>query len=129
MTNRITARNLARVTLIAGTLLAPWCAPVFAAEQDTAPAEIVKYKDLNLATRQGAETLYRRITAAAYMVCWPQYHGGLKGDADLHACIRDATAKAVAKVDNPMLTAIHDHTPLPTALAAPDSARHRPLQE
>jgi len=45
-------RNLVRVTLIAGTLLAPVCAPSFAAEEGTVPATTVKYEDLNLATRQ-----------------------------------------------------------------------------
>ena len=115
------AGNLARVTLIAGTLLVPFCAPSFAAEEGTVPAATVKYQDLNLATRQGAEELYRRITAAAYEVCWPQDQGTASGQRALFACVRDATAQAVAKVNNPAVTAVYEHNHLASAPATAPS--------
>lgn len=124
MTHGFTAaRNLIPLTLIAGTLLVPLCAPAGAAEWDTIPAYTVKYDDLNLSTRKGAEALYRRITAAAYQVCWPQNHGELSGDVALHTCVRKAAARAVAEINNPLLTAIHDHSPLPGPLATVPTKR------
>jgi UrcA family protein len=66
----------------------------------------VSYRDLDLSSPEGANVLYRRIQAAAREVCG---HPG----ADLleqgiwKSCYRDAIADAVAKVDNPLLTAIH----------------------
>ena len=116
-------RNLVRVTLIAGTLLAPVCAPSFAAEEGTVPATTVKYEDLNLATRQGAEVLYRRITAAAYEVCWPQSHGDFRGEVAVRKCVHSAMDDAVAKVNNPLVKAIHEHSPLPAVLATAPSQR------
>lgn len=117
------ARNLARVTLIAGTLLTPLCTPAFAAEEGTIPAQTVGYQDLNLATRQGAETLYRRITAAAYQVCWPQDRGDINGQLALRSCVHNAMDKAVAKVNNPLVTALHEHSSLPATLATAPSVR------
>lgn len=67
----------------------------------------VSYEDLDLNTFAGASILYYRIELAARQVC--------ETDKDLipqepkNACYRMAIAAAVAKVDNPWLTAIH-HT-------------------
>lgn len=118
----IAARNVA-VSLIAGTLLGTICAPASAAPEGTAPVATVKYEDLNLATRQGAETLYRRLTAAAYTVCWPQDHGDLTGSVALRKCIHQAMGKAVAEVNNPVVTALYEHGQLPATLATAPTKR------
>jgi len=66
----------------------------------------VSYADLDLSSPAGANALYRRIQAAAKQVCG---HAG----ADLieqsiwKACYRNAIGDAVAKVNNPVLTAVH----------------------
>lgn len=126
MTHRFTsARHLVHLTLIAGTLLVPELAPAIAAEEGTIPAQTVKYDDLNLATRQGAQTLYRRITAAAYEVCLMhnQDDGALKAEVARRLCVRNATQEAVAKIGNPLLTAIHEGTPPPGPLATVPTRR------
>ena len=66
----------------------------------------VDYADLNVHTIAGAAILYHRIERAAREVCGP--------DADLvrhgqwNSCCRMAIAAAVAKVNSPWLSAIHD---------------------
>jgi UrcA family protein len=98
----ISARRLRQVTL--ATLLAVLgTAPTWAA-----PTSItVSFRDLDLSSIAGATTLYHRIQSAARQVC------GYAPGADLiertawQACYRNATADAVHKVNNPLLTAVH----------------------
>lgn len=82
-------------------------APVFAQTLDTAPSVSVKYGDLNLGSRAGAQVLLKRIEAAANTVC-----GGAPDTRQLdqlarfQACRRSAFARAVVAVDSPSLTAM-----------------------
>ena len=91
--------SLAALVCVLGT------APTWAGSGDTRSIT-VSFRDLDLSGIAGATTLYRRIQAAAKEVCG---HPG----ADLieqgvwKACYRDATADAVRKVNNPLLTAVH----------------------
>ena len=84
------------------------------------PTVTVSFSGLNLDTRAGVETLYRRIQFAASEVC-EQYepHGTLVPSAAFRGCIREAVADAVRKVDSPLLTAYFserdDHHALNTA--------------
>ncbi len=80
----------------------------FAATPDVdAPAVKVRYDDLNLATTDGVNTLYRRISRAARQVC------PLSDLRDLHMflaaerCQAAAVAKAVSEVNNPSLAMVH----------------------
>jgi UrcA family protein len=80
------------------------------------PSVKVSFGDLDLSSVAGATTLYHRIQGAARQVC------GRPG-ADLveqmawKACYRHATADAVSKVNNVLLTAIHSgRTPEITAM-------------
>jgi UrcA family protein len=69
-------------------------------------AVTVNYRDLNLSTIDGAITLYKRLKGAARAVC----DGPLTGVAAYHewrSCYDAAMADAVAKVNNPLLTAVH----------------------
>ncbi len=67
----------------------------------------VNYADLNLASEEGVDALYRRLRAAATEVC-----RGLEGReiAKLvkhRACYQQALSGAVAKLDLAPLTALH----------------------
>jgi UrcA family protein len=66
----------------------------------------VNYRDLNLATIEGAITLYQRLKGAARTVCeGPQT--GVAAYQEWRSCYQAAMADAVAKVNNPLLTALH----------------------
>ena len=75
----------------------------------------VSYGDLDLSSPAGANTLYRRIQAAARQVCG---HAGadLIEQSTWRGCYRNAIGEAVDKVNNPLLTAMH--TGRPAAITA-----------
>ena len=74
---------------------------------DAPPHKVVSFKDLNLSTTEGAEVLYKRIKSAAIEVC------GVSDSFDLarmyvpRICISEAVSRAVAQVNRPMLTSLH----------------------
>ena len=71
--------------------------------------ETVSYRDLNVADKAGAQRLYERIALAADNVCGMNDEGiALLFDSDYRACKEKAIEDAVAKVDQPKLTAILD---------------------
>lgn len=79
------------------------CVPALA--EDDPPSITVKFGDLNLDNRAGAEILYRRLQKAAMRVCdWDR-------DAAMpnavHACYIKALDDAVAKVNSGVLNAVH----------------------
>ena len=82
-------------------------APVIAQTSDTVPSVSVRYGDLNIASRPGAQVLLKRIEAAANTAC-----GGapdvrqLDRLASFEACRRSAVARAVVAVNSPVLTAM-----------------------
>lgn len=96
-----------------GTFLAHFAALLLAAALVTSTAfadeqvrsETVKFGDLNVSTSAGAEALYGRIHAAAKRVCtlsndvWATYR--------MSPCIKSAEAKAIEKVNLPLLTAYY----------------------
>ena len=72
----------------------------------TARSVSVNYRDLNLSTIDGAITLYERLKGAARTVC----DGPLTGVAayqEWRSCYDAAIADAVAKVNSPLLSAVH----------------------
>jgi len=69
-----------------------------------APQEIVKFGDLDLTRPAGAQELYRRITRAARDVCDAAIPGRLAVAIAHRRCTEQAVARAVATVDNPLLT-------------------------
>jgi UrcA family protein len=84
--------------------------------------KVVSYADLDLESDADAAILFTRIRAAARWVC------GLRNSNPvplaildrLAACVNDATARAVAEVDEPALTrqsAIRDVKALPAVVA------------
>jgi UrcA family protein len=80
----------------------------FAATPDVdAPSVKVRYDDLNLATTAGANTLYRRISAAARDVCPDLYSRDPHVVLAAQRCQSAAIAKAVSEVNSPSLAMLH----------------------
>lgn len=84
-----------------------------AVADDQIRSETVKFADLKVDSSAGAEVLYRRIQSAARRVC--SYDAtSIQGPSVWQNCVRPAVDAAVAKVNNPQLTALHTgHTPAP----------------
>jgi UrcA family protein len=70
------------------------------------PSITVSYRDLELTTIEGANTLYRRMRGAARSVCGEQGHTLFEQQA-WQACVRNALERGVAAVNNPLLTSVH----------------------
>ena len=68
------------------------------------PTKTVSFRDLDLSTANGAETLYERIRAAARVVC-----RGAE-PAEIHACRSQAIDDAVTGVGSPLLSSVHRST-------------------
>ncbi len=71
----------------------------------------VRFPDLNLRSREGATTLYKRIVHAADAMCGPSQHMLTLGitatmAAQIHDCKLQAIGHAVDQVNAPMLTAV-----------------------
>lgn len=82
------------------------------AADPSAESRIVRFADLTLSDPSGAHVLYRRIRAAAEVVC---SHYFFATDADKARCVRDATADAVRKIDQPALSAVYNANNRPSA--------------
>jgi UrcA family protein len=77
---------------------------VVAAADPSAESRTVRFADLDMSNPSSAHVLYRRIQAAAQVVC--SYHF-FATDTDKARCVRDATADAVTKIDQPALSAVY----------------------
>jgi UrcA family protein len=88
------------------------------AADPSAESRTVKFADLDMSSPSSAHVLYRRIRAAAQVVC--SYHF-FATDTGKARCVRDATADAVTKINQPALSAVysaHDKTSTPTGLVS-----------
>jgi UrcA family protein len=65
----------------------------------------VKFGDLDVTRPPGATVLYHRIRAAAREVCSPEFHT-LGATIPVDSCVEKSIAEAVAKVNQPALSAI-----------------------
>ena len=100
-------KTTARSVLALSTLvLLGWSATTLAApiRGDDFATKVVRFKDLDLSTAVGAETLYGRIVAAARVVC----HGALATEA--RGCRARAVEEAVSAVGSPLLSSVHRST-------------------
>ena len=91
---------------------------VVSAADPSAASRAVKFADLNLSNPSDAHVLYRRIRAAAQVVC---SHYFFLTDTDKAKCVRDATADAVTKINQPALTAVYNannETSVPSGLVS-----------
>jgi UrcA family protein len=76
---------------------------------DQLPTETVRFGDLNLDSRSGAEALFRRIQIAAGKVCREYEPKGSRLPSVAHqSCMRNAVSGAVHNVDSPLLTAYYN---------------------
>jgi UrcA family protein len=97
-----------------GTFLGHFAAMLLAAVLVTSTAfadeqvrsETVKFGDLNVGTSAGAEALYVRIHAAAKRVC-TQLSNDVWASNRMLSCITSAEAKAIEKVNLPLLTSYY----------------------
>ena len=67
----------------------------------------VKFADLDLTRSPGVAALYQRLKGAAEMVCAPIAGQDLARQMRFKECIQSAIGTAVAKVDQPALTAYY----------------------
>jgi UrcA family protein len=106
MNTSLTFRRLFAAAAI-GAFATSFTVAAHAAQSTDAPQVIVKYADLAVSTPQGAAALYQRIFAAALTVCRPLDDSSLSGKQWKDACIHKAVADAVARVDQPALSAVY----------------------
>ena len=79
-----------------------------ASAEPKAKSQSVSYADLDLSKPAGAQTLYKRIQAAARNVCGPvDQYTFVVSAYSFRKCYQAAVAGAVAQVDRPSLTALH----------------------
>jgi UrcA family protein len=111
MNTAITTRSKSNTAVIATTFLALGYAMSGGsanAETSQPVTKRVAYGDLNLDSQAGAKVFYARIRSAAESVCSPLEGRELALQRIWHACIDDALATAVAQVDKPNVTALHN---------------------
>jgi UrcA family protein len=112
MTTAIKNQSQSIISVIAASLfMLSWAAcssQVQAADDTVVDIWRVSYADLNLNTEAGAEVLYRRLRSAADQVCMSSgsLDAGIR--AAWRACYDKAMNSAVASVNKPMVTALHN---------------------
>ena len=79
-----------------------------AAPPQNVPSVVVHFADLDLSRSEGATVLYHRLKGAAETVCAPLDDRDLARHMSFKACVQNAISTAVAKVDQPALTAYYE---------------------
>jgi len=98
----LTRAGIAAITL--STCLVAYSASA----EPNVKAQTVSFADLDLSKAAGAQTLYKRIKAAARNVCGPSdNYTFVTPSAAFRKCYDKAIADAVAQIDRPSLTALH----------------------
>jgi UrcA family protein len=106
--NRVTLIGLTAAPLIAALLCTTAFATTGAIAAELTPDEIaVNYVRADLSQPKAAQSLYRRIQAAARSVCHEPAMGELARYMKYRQCYESAVDAAVAKVDASALTALH----------------------
>jgi UrcA family protein len=106
--------RFALLTSLAGLSLAM---QAMADSPDAIRTVTVKYADLNISTIEGATALYQRLKGAARRVCSNADTAPFAAFA-YRGCYVKALNDAVAKVNNPMLTALNQGTHTPVTATA-----------
>lgn len=97
-------------TIVIVALGAPAYATVDASSQLQGKSVKVSFADLNLEKYEGAKVLYRRLQQASRQACDVRSfreEGSLIRIAEGRRCYLDTLSKAVAEIDNELLTQIH----------------------
>jgi UrcA family protein len=115
---------LLKITSLAAAALAlaALSQPASAGDRTMERSVTISYADLNLSSPDGARVLYKRIKQAARTACGPEPRGIVlefypRAQWQHKSCIRKAVENAVASLDNPMVTAVHEGGPLPIQIA------------
>lgn len=69
---------------------------------------VVHFADLDLSRSEGAAVLYQRLKSAAETVCAPLDDRNVARHMRFKSCVQTAISTAVAKVDQPALTAYYE---------------------
>jgi UrcA family protein len=69
---------------------------------------VVSFTDLNLSSTEGAAVLYGRIKHAAQEVCGDRDGSRLSRSHLTLTCVNQAVSRAVAQVNNPILTGLYN---------------------
>ena len=99
------------VTIIVVALGAPTIASADAKSNLQGVSVKVSFADLNLEKQAGAKALYRRLQQASKQACDVRglmNAGSVRRIAETQRCYREALSVAVEKVDNELLTQIHN---------------------
>ena len=80
----------------------------YAAPPENVPSIVVHFADLDLSRSEGARVLYQRLKGAAETVCAPLDDRDLARRMSFKACVQNAISTAVAKVNQPTLTAYYE---------------------
>jgi UrcA family protein len=94
-------------TAVLAGLISSFSSVCSAADGADAPHAIVKYGDLDVTSAGGAATLFNRIRIASEVVCSPLEHGDFVTTFRWEKCVKQAIRGAVAKVDQPALSAAY----------------------
>lgn len=78
-----------------------------AAPDEEVPSRVVKYDPASLSTDRGARAVYRKIVAAAKAVCPTDAGSPRLPSMAVVACRKQSIARAVLKINDPRLAAIH----------------------
>lgn len=94
------------VLALSALALLGWSAATFAAPSQVGDiaTKVVRFKDLDLSTADGAQELYERITFAARVVCRDA------GATEIRDCRARAVDDAVRAVGRPLLSSVHRST-------------------
>ena len=97
---KTTSRSVLALTTLA---LLGWSATTLAAPSRVGDiaTKVVRFKDLDLSTAEGAQTLYERISFAARVVCRDV------GSTEMRECRARAVDDAVRAVGRPLLSSVH----------------------
>jgi UrcA family protein len=100
---------------VVGTALVIAAASLFAsvasAKDDGGVSTVVRYYDLDPSRASDAQRLYGRLKYASKQVCVSYEGRGLQMQRLMDACVDEALTKAVEKVNEPQLTALHAAEP------------------
>jgi len=104
-----TTHGAARFVTLAATSTLLSAAPTIAAPIDATTEIHVAYRDLDLTSTAGIDTLYQRIVSASRQVCpaMPPGRVALAVKSTIHECRAAAVERAVAQIANPQLAAVH----------------------
>jgi UrcA family protein len=107
VTYQSTHNKTARIAMLLGCLLAGSLGVAqAAAPANDVPSVVVSYDDLDLSTTDGANALYKRISAAAHKVCPFEDSVHPLQVAMNNSCRSAAIARAVGKVNNAKLATV-----------------------